>query len=541
MFLSPKNGSTLDSSTVTLSWQQTGAEEYYLALGKEAYTADYFDESLGTSTSAVVENLPTDGSTVFATLYHTYGDDVVTHQAEFVSVLDPADVPSPPIELIEPPNDTAVNAHALFVSTSGNDSANGQTQDTALRTIAHAAQLAVAGETIYVKAGNYGAEHIAFESTGEPNAPITIEGYHEAPGDRPVFASFDHHSTFDPELMPLLDGGNRASGVAIKMYEDYLIVRNMQIRNYAHGIDVWSASYPEIHELYLSTFGVNDDAEYSGLGIILNATNNGLVTDSVVINAGAEAISLYGDYNRVANSHVFGTNDDCANGHCNNLNSTDYYITVIGNWNTVEDSYAERVGEQFHGGHGIGIKFDSHDNIIRNNVATGFRGESYHVGYRKARDNHFQDNISRHGEMGFAFRGGADSNIVEGHRSEDMRWGVVFYGRDESPSNDGFGPTGSNNIVRNSTFLNTSMAVVHLHDYANKEGYAYNNVFENNFIDTATALFDVRSFGQGNIMKNNTIQNVGIFAKYFNARTEFDMGFRFSGNIENGNGFRLPD
>ena len=143
--------------------------------------------------------------------------------------------------------------------------------------------------------------------------------------------------------------------------------------------------------------------------------------------------------------------------------------------------------------------------------------------------------------MGFAFHGGVDSNIVEGHRSEDMRWGIVFYGRDENPSDDGLNPTGSNNIVRNSTFLNTSMTVVHLHDYSNEEGYAYNNVFENNFIDTATALFDARSFGQGNIMKNNTIQNVGIFAKYFNGRTKFEMGFRFSGNIEHGNGFRLPD
>ncbi|MEE9322693.1 MAG: hypothetical protein V3U76_19785 [Granulosicoccus sp.] len=89
MFRSPGNGDTLSGATVTLSWEDTGAFEYYLALGSRPMTANFFDASTGTDSSVAVGNLPTDGSIVYATLYHTYSDGVRMSEEEFVSAGSP--------------------------------------------------------------------------------------------------------------------------------------------------------------------------------------------------------------------------------------------------------------------------------------------------------------------------------------------------------------------------------------------------------------------------------------------------------------------
>ena len=89
MFTSPRDGDTLGGNNVTLRWENTGAFEYYLALGSQPMMANYFDASTGTDPSATVGNLPTDGTTVFATLYHTYSDGVKMSQAEFASAGSP--------------------------------------------------------------------------------------------------------------------------------------------------------------------------------------------------------------------------------------------------------------------------------------------------------------------------------------------------------------------------------------------------------------------------------------------------------------------
>jgi hypothetical protein len=66
---SPAAGTVLAGRTVTFSWGDTGAAEYWLELGSTAGGKQLYSASAGTGTSLTVKNLPLDGKPVYATLY----------------------------------------------------------------------------------------------------------------------------------------------------------------------------------------------------------------------------------------------------------------------------------------------------------------------------------------------------------------------------------------------------------------------------------------------------------------------------------------
>jgi hypothetical protein len=66
----PAPGSTLSASTVTIQWTGgTGVSQYWLNVGTTAGVFDLFSQSLGTSLSATVAGLPTNGGTVYLRLW----------------------------------------------------------------------------------------------------------------------------------------------------------------------------------------------------------------------------------------------------------------------------------------------------------------------------------------------------------------------------------------------------------------------------------------------------------------------------------------
>ena len=71
----PTPGSTLTGSTVTFDWTAgAGATAYWLDVGNTAGGNNYFSSgSLGNALTVTVNGLPTDGSTVYATLYSLIG------------------------------------------------------------------------------------------------------------------------------------------------------------------------------------------------------------------------------------------------------------------------------------------------------------------------------------------------------------------------------------------------------------------------------------------------------------------------------------
>jgi hypothetical protein len=69
VMISPTPGSTFSSSTVTFRWTAGSAQTYALTLGSSAKGFDIYSSGQITTLSATAPNVPTDGRTVYATLY----------------------------------------------------------------------------------------------------------------------------------------------------------------------------------------------------------------------------------------------------------------------------------------------------------------------------------------------------------------------------------------------------------------------------------------------------------------------------------------
>ena len=87
----PAQGSTLSGSSVTFTWTEgAGASAYWLDIGNAAGGNNYYSSgNLGTALSTTANGLPTDGSTVYATLYSLI-DDVWTPNAYTYTAYNPA-------------------------------------------------------------------------------------------------------------------------------------------------------------------------------------------------------------------------------------------------------------------------------------------------------------------------------------------------------------------------------------------------------------------------------------------------------------------
>jgi hypothetical protein len=119
-----------------------------------------------------------------------------------------------------------------FVSPSGND-ANPGTLRQPWKTIGKAAQMAHAGDTVYLREGIY-HETVSFESSGTENNPIQIKAY---PGENPV-----------------IDGQNRIPGPGgslLNIIGDYIYASGIEVRNSANlGILVYG-NYDVVNNLFV--------------------------------------------------------------------------------------------------------------------------------------------------------------------------------------------------------------------------------------------------------------------------------------------------
>ena len=83
--ISPQPNSTLSGSSVTFQWSDEGADQYWLEVGSSSGGAEYFGGDQGTSTSATVSGLPTDGSTVYVRLWTIRGFSWQANQFQFTA------------------------------------------------------------------------------------------------------------------------------------------------------------------------------------------------------------------------------------------------------------------------------------------------------------------------------------------------------------------------------------------------------------------------------------------------------------------------
>jgi hypothetical protein len=102
-------------------------------------------------------------------------------------------------------------------------------------TIEEAYTNAIAGDTVWVKAGNYGNINITVANDGLIDTPIKFIGYGTVEGDAPKLdfqALYDAgiNNAFDPNVMPLLTG--LTTGIVCTKL--YVIMKNIQVYNLTH-------------------------------------------------------------------------------------------------------------------------------------------------------------------------------------------------------------------------------------------------------------------------------------------------------------------
>ncbi|MCK4624413.1 MAG: right-handed parallel beta-helix repeat-containing protein [Phycisphaerae bacterium] len=117
----------------------------------------------------------------------------------------------------------AVWAETYHVSTKGDNANDGLTEEKAFKTIAHAAKVAKAGDTVMIQPGNYGCERVVFANSGTEKQPIKFKG------------------VWKRAVMPVLKGDDTGVGIAING-KSYIEVSRLVVEHYRDAFVVagWS-------------------------------------------------------------------------------------------------------------------------------------------------------------------------------------------------------------------------------------------------------------------------------------------------------------
>jgi len=224
--------------------------------------------------------------------------------------------------------------------------------------LSYATTHAIAGDTVWVKAGNYGSLNISIS-----NANTSYIGYTNVPGDIVSNAIPDSlnlflQNTYDT-IFPTLDGVDRATaGIGIDFVStsrNNIVIKNFQIRNYRLGISI-VGSNNLIENIIAYNFG-DVNVFYSGTAISTYGNNN-VIRNAFVLNGAAEGINAKGDSNLITHCKVY------CNDTLSKHGDTDYYIYISANtgtnqakYNVIEHCYIERISRYLphlgHGGHGL--------------------------------------------------------------------------------------------------------------------------------------------------------------------------------------------
>ncbi len=250
-----------------------------------------------------------------------------------------------------------LSAATYYVSLSGNDSNPGY-QSEPWRTITYAATRAQAGDTVYIEAGNYGAEHVVISNSGTSSSPIVFEGYKNTPGDIPEPGPFDIHRegglpppVLNAGEMPLLHGGGSViTGIDLSSRK-YVEIKNVQITGYSTsnscGISAESAS-----DLIFNNIVIFEGARD---GIMIKKSDRIKILNCQVYGCDMSNIILLTTNNSLI--------ENCLAGDKPGGIVSDYYISIAGYYgnsygNTIRHCYANNnhKGADGHYGHGICLK-----------------------------------------------------------------------------------------------------------------------------------------------------------------------------------------
>jgi hypothetical protein len=422
-----------------------------------------------------------------------------------------------------------------YVSTGGSDGNVGTPASSPWRHIAYAAGKVAAGDTVFVKAGNYGKELITFNTSGTSTAPIVFQGYKSSPGDNPDL-KFQPGMAFDASVMPLIDGGNRASGTGMTVSGSYIAVRNFQIMSFNVGLV--TTGHDELVENILVRNIGNADVNYSGVGIKFTNRPKGkncVARNCLVYNSCSEGISVATSGCLVQNCKVYC--DDAST----EKSPTDYYFIIGGpkeepasqdeitTGSMIRDSYAERIGDLAHGGHGFIQIHYARNNRIVNCTAKGFAGDALSFKYPGSQYNEFDSCRVIGSGHALVPRVGATHNTFRNCWVDGAAHGISAW-------NEKLGEVIEDTRFINCVFANVQSNVFYFNPYhntGNDDGSSpvKNNAMVNCVIYRAPVLFNVGRANSGNTMVNCIVSDV---TDYKTGSRPLDMSFDHCDFYDNG-------
>lgn len=388
---------------------------------------------------------------------------------------------------------TAVSAGATnyYVSLSGDNSLAGTSPDQAWRTITYSATKAKAGDTVYIKGGNYGHEHVVVSNYGTSTSPLVFEGY---------------------EGTPVLDAGDY-NGMAIYIYgKPYVTLRNIRVANYRYGIWIDGNSNHNIVDGCVADSCCNTNYTsygYDGYGLLIQSSNYCELRNCSTTDNGGDNIFLSkSNFCTLYNCKVYSKQT------VSNQYITDYYVVLA--WssnNTIRNCYAEDINGSYKGNHGFIIKDGgsgsqhSTGNLFVNCIAKKFE-ECFvcaHDAYKNKFDSCYADNTGKHSTFNFCFqnRDGAYNNTFSNCRAVGLTGIASVYSGTETSCTD----TQSNTLFENCIFKGV---------YSTTIGAflrnATNTTFKNCTYVNIPNLFRFSESGSGSDANSGTILKNCIFS-----------------------------
>ncbi len=400
-----------------------------------------------------------------------------------------------------------LNATTYYVKSDGSNSNNGLTEATAWKTIKYAAGKVTNGDIVYVKAGIYNDKNLKLPS-GITDSKITFEGYQNTPGDISNIDWWDYETNrnLDPTKMPLLNGGDRATGTGIN-FTNHIVVKNFQVTMYSDGVISWSAEDCIIENIIVSEIGdINDSYDGTGIGIYYGEGFN-TIKNCVVYNAAAEAVMVYkDDHNLLENVKVY-----CDDNQTLYYSNTDYYFEIESNDNIIRNCYIERVGNLDHVGHGFTMKGDGYEwsgNLFENCVAKNLEGGGF-VARHSGVTNNVYKNCTAYKATGFLIRDGANHNKYYNCKAIDCTSAVSIMYTGEDPWDPDY--AGTDNDFYNCLFKNFGYFInFNSYDGQYSKG-GENNRFINCVIENGQVLYRCNRENKNNELINSIVSNVSTY------------------------------
>ena len=436
-------------------------------------------------------------------------------------------------------------ASTYYVSPSGDDKSDGKTAGSAWRTVTAAAARARAGDTVFIKAGNYSKDEVLIRNSGTEERPITFEGYTREPGDRP-FPDYEPGDDLDPAVMPILDGEGGTKNAIYLRNQSHIRIRNLGIKRYREmGVFALDCSHVAIENVVVTDIYKTEGHTY-GVGVYFIGGERNSIRNSIATNGSGNNIAgMHSNYLVIENCRTYGTLED-------RLLRPDYYI-VIGDSHdcVIRDCLAHNLHLNNGCGHGIGIKdqarptsyhFPHSTNNLVINCTVHNSGEHLYVAH-EAHHNEFINcrafsdwrNLEQRWCQGLNLRDGAHHNTFRNCVVVGARMAAAFGDSVEGPKRHDGSPipqTTHNNSFVDCVFAD---AQVGFEMWNNRHSRFKNCVISG--VDTTLFEFWYKTTGY-NLFEDTVI--AGVRGAYANSHSGHvpDAGFVSCDSWRNG--FELP-